>query len=125
MTYPNGQEVAFGLNHGDTTYTAPPGRYAVLAPVTGGGFTLTDKNDTIYSFTQSLGSSGWGISAITDAVGHTLNFTYNNASPPQITQIQSAVSLRALHISWTGTGPGSHVASVATDRLPPATRPQR
>ncbi|MGE5285613.1 MAG: DUF6531 domain-containing protein [Micromonosporaceae bacterium] len=114
VTYPDGQEVAFGLNSDGTSYTAPPGRYAVLAPVTG-GFTLTDKNDTKYTFTQSLGGSVYGISSITDAFGHALNFTYNTATPPQVTQVKSGVSGRALNLTWNGTGTGSHVASVVTD----------
>jgi Domain of unknown function (DUF6531) len=45
VTYPDGEDVGFGLNPGGTTYSPPSGRYATLAPVSGGGFTLTDKND--------------------------------------------------------------------------------
>jgi len=32
VTYPDGEDVAFGLDPGGTTYSAPPGRYSTLAP---------------------------------------------------------------------------------------------
>ena len=124
VTYPDGQEVGFGKNS-DGSYSAPPGRYATLKPVTG-GYTLTDKNDTVYTFTQVLGtmpplSQTFGITSITDALGHALTFTYSTASPPQITQMTSAASGRALHITWSTPANASfpHVASVTTD---PATQ---
>ncbi len=47
--------------------------------MTGGGFTLTDKNDTVYKFTQSLGSGAYGITSITDALGRAETFTYNGS----------------------------------------------
>ncbi len=37
VTYPDGEDVGFGLNPGGTTYSPPPGRYATLAPVSGAG----------------------------------------------------------------------------------------
>ena len=71
VTYPDGEEVGFGLNPDGSTYSPPPGRYATLAPVTGGGFTLTDKNDTVYTFTQALSTGVYGITSITDALQRT------------------------------------------------------
>ncbi len=113
VTYPDGQQVAFGLT-GSGTYAAPPGRYATLAAVSGGGFTLTGKDDTVYTFGQSLGSGVYGITSIADALGHTETFTYN--SNGEITTITSA-SGRTLTVAW-GTPSGAsypHVASVVTD----------
>ena len=97
VTYPDGEEVAFGLTSSGT-YVAPPGRYATLASVSG-GFTLTDKNDTVYTFTQSLGSSAYGITSIADALGHTETFTWTSSSPYEITQI-TAASGRTLGLTW-------------------------
>ncbi|HUZ38225.1 MAG TPA: LamG-like jellyroll fold domain-containing protein, partial [Streptosporangiaceae bacterium] len=116
VTYPDGEQVGFGKNS-DGSYTAPPGRYSTLASVTG-GYTLTDKNDTVYKFTQSLGSGAYGITSITDALGHALTFTYASG---QISQITSAASGRALHITWSTPSGASypHVATVATDPVTP------
>ena len=113
VTYPDGEEVGFGLNSNGTTYSPPPGRYATLAPVTGGGFTLTDKNDTVYTFTHALSSGVYGISSITDALKRTETFTYNASN--QVTTITSA-SGRALTVSWSTPSGASyaHVASVVT-----------
>src|SRR6185437_13900989 len=114
VTYPDGQQVAFGLNPGSSTYSPPPGRFATLKPVSG-GFTLTDKNDTVYQFTQALSSGGYGITSITDALGHIEAFTWNGTG--QITTITSA-SGRKLTLSW-GWGTSAnypHVSSVLTDQ---------
>ena len=112
MTYPDGEDVGFGLNPDGTTYSPPPGRYATLATVSGGGFTLTDKNDTVYTFTQPLSSGVYGITSITDALGRTETFGYTGS---QITSITSA-SGRALAITWTTPSGAAypHVASVVT-----------
>ncbi len=87
VTYPDGEDVAFGLNPNGTSYSPPPGRYATLTPISG-GFTLTDKNDTVYTFTQVLGTGVYGITSITDALLRTETFTYNGAG--QVTAITSA-----------------------------------
>jgi hypothetical protein len=97
--YPNGSQVGFGKNS-DGSYTAPAGRFATLASVTG-GFSLTDKNDTVYKFTESLGSNGYGITSITPSSKRAVNFTWTSASPFEITTMTSATSGRALHL----TGP--------------------
>ncbi|MGD0557188.1 MAG: LamG-like jellyroll fold domain-containing protein, partial [Streptosporangiaceae bacterium] len=106
VTYPDGEQVGFGLTSTAGVYAPPPGRYATLRAVTG-GFTLTDKNDTIYTFTESLGSDVYGITSIADSLGHTETFTW---SDNEITTVTSA-SGRALTITWTSSG---HVASVVT-----------
>jgi RHS repeat-associated protein len=113
VTYPDGQEVGFGANP-NGSFTPPQGRFATFASVSG-GYTLTDKNDTVYKFTQPLGSGAYGITSVTDALGHALTFTYNSSG--QVTTVTSAASGRALHLTWTTpSAPASaHVASVATD----------
>jgi YD repeat-containing protein len=115
VTYPDGEQVAFGLTSTAGVYAAPPGRYATLTTASGGGFTLTDKNDTKYTFTQSLGNSEYGITSIADALGHTETFTYNSSD--EITAVTSA-SGRALTLTWNpASTDGSlypHVASVVT-----------
>ena len=112
VTYPDGSEVGYGRN-ADGSYSPPQGRFATFAPVTGGGYSLTDKNDTVYKFTQSLGNGEYGITSVTDANGHVETFGYTGAA---VTTVTSA-SGRALHLTWfTPTGAASpHVATVATD----------
>ncbi|MGH3296636.1 MAG: LamG-like jellyroll fold domain-containing protein [Trebonia sp.] len=113
VTYPDGEDVAFGLNSGGTTYSPPPGRYATLTPASG-GFTLTDKNDTVYSFTQQLSSGAYGITSITDASERAETFAWNGTG--QITQVTSA-SGRTLNLTWTqpANASYSHVGSVVTN----------
>ncbi|WP_370130910.1 LamG-like jellyroll fold domain-containing protein [Streptacidiphilus sp. EB103A] len=112
VTYPDGSQVGFGRN-GDGTFSPPSGRWATFKSVTG-GYTLTDKNDTVYTFTTSLGSGGYGISSITDATGNPITYHWTGS---QIDTMTSGVSGRALHLTWsTPTGAvASHVATVATD----------
>ena len=118
VTYPDGEQVAFGLNADGQTYTSPQGRYGTLIPNSGGGFQLVDKDDTTYTLGQSLGSSTWGITSIADAQDHSLNFTYSGG---HVTQIESAVSQRSLYLTWsTPSGAAhAHVATVATDPVTP------
>ena len=125
VTYPDGSQVAFGLN-ANGTYTSAEGRYATLATVSSGGFTLTDKNDTVYTFTQALaatgpwGASAWGITSITDALGHVLKFT--NSSSDEVTAMTSEPSTatgsqRSLTLTWNPGVSGvtsPHVATVVT-----------
>ena len=116
VTYPDGEQVAFGLDAGGETYTAPQGRFGTLIPDSSGGFQLVDKNDTTYTLSQSLGSGVWGITSIADAQDHSLNFTYSGG---HVTQIESQVSQRSLHLTWsTPSGAAhAHVATVATDAV--------
>ncbi|MCM2429708.1 LamG-like jellyroll fold domain-containing protein [Streptomyces sp. RKAG337] len=112
VTYPDGSQVGFGRN-GDGTFSPPAGRFATFKAVTG-GYTLTDKNDTTYTFTQSLGSGGYGITSVADANARALTFTWAGG---QITQMASALSGRALHLTWTTPSGAAapHVAAVVTD----------
>jgi hypothetical protein len=117
VTYPDGAQVGFGKNS-NGTFSPPSGRFATLASVSGGGYMLTDKNDTVYSFTHLIGTtagaSTYGITSVTDARGRALTFTW---SGNQVTTMTSGTSARALHLTWS-TPSGAvkaHVATVATD----------
>ncbi|HVB44807.1 MAG TPA: LamG-like jellyroll fold domain-containing protein [Streptosporangiaceae bacterium] len=119
ITYPDGSEVGFGDNNG--TFTAPLGRYATLTALANhAGYTLTDKNDTTYTFDQAVSSNVFAISSISDYENRTETFTYTSG---QLSTVTSGVSGRALHFTWS-TPSGAqypHVASVSTD---PATAGQ-
>ncbi|WP_405525514.1 LamG domain-containing protein [Streptomyces canus] len=112
VTYPDGSEVGYGKNS-DGTFTPGNGRFATFKSVTG-GYTLTDKDDTVYTFTQSLGSGGYGLTSVTDANGRAVNLTWTSG---HITKMTSAVSGRALSLSWSTPSGASaaHVATVTTD----------
>src|SRR5262249_13328387 len=62
VTYPDGQEVAFGRN-ANGSFSPPMGRFATFT-VVGGGYSLTDKNDTVYRFTQPAGTGVYAITSI-------------------------------------------------------------
>ncbi|MGW3983876.1 LamG-like jellyroll fold domain-containing protein [Streptomyces mirabilis] len=112
VTYPDGSAVGYGKNS-DGSFSPPEGRFATFKSVTG-GYTLTDKNATVYTLTHQLGSGAYGIASITDANGRAETFTWTGS---QITAMASAVSQRAVHLTWnTPSGATSpHVATVATD----------
>lgn len=111
ITYPSGEQIAFGKN-ANGTFSPPLGRFATFAAVSG-GYTLTDKNGTVYAFKQALSTGVYGITSVADAAGRTEVFTYTDN---QITQVTSA-SGRHLNLTWaTPTGAThAHVASVSTD----------
>jgi RHS repeat-associated protein len=113
ITYPDGSTVGYGKNP-DGTFTPADGRFSTLRVVSGGGYTLTDKNDTIYSFKQRLGSGAYGITSVTDASGRAVDFGYSGG---RLTTMTSAVSGRALHLTWTTPSGAAHphVSTVATD----------
>ncbi|GAA3207085.1 LamG-like jellyroll fold domain-containing protein [Actinocorallia longicatena] len=118
VTYPDGSVVGYGKNNAggtgtDKTFTPPPGRFASLRMVTD-GYTLTDKNETVYTFKQAGGANTWGITSITDANGRALNLTYTGG---RVATMKSAVSGRTLFFDWsTPTAPNSaHVTKVSTD----------
>ncbi len=112
VTYPDGSQVGFGRN-ADGTFSPPSGRFATLRAITG-GYSLTDKNATVYTFTQSLGSGAYGIYNVADANARAIYFYWTAG---QVTGIASAVSNRSLHFDWsTPAGAGSaHVVHAYTD----------
>lgn len=114
VTYPDGEQVAFGKNADGTTYTPPQARYGTLQTMTG-GWELVDKTDAIYEFTRSLGSGAFAITELNDPMGHALHLTYNAAG--QVTLMNSAASDRSLHLTWSKPAGAqhAHIATVATD----------
>ncbi|MGW2722748.1 LamG-like jellyroll fold domain-containing protein [Streptomyces sp. NPDC001492] len=116
VTYPDGSQAGYGKNS-DGSFTPGGGRWATFKTVTG-GYTLTDKDDTVYTFTQSLGSGGYGLTSVTDANGRALNLTWTGG---HITKMTSAVSGRSLNLTWsTPSGAlAAHVATVVTDPVTP------
>ncbi len=77
VTYPDGSQVGYGKNS-DGTFAPGNGRFATFTTVTGGGYKLTDKDDTVYTFTQSLGSGAYGLLSVTDANGRSITFTWTS-----------------------------------------------
>ncbi|WP_405854134.1 DNRLRE domain-containing protein [Streptomyces sp. NBC_00090] len=114
ITYPGGEQVAFGRNS-NGTFQPPMGRYARLETVTG-GYKLTDKDFTAYSFTQATGKTGvYAISGIVDYAGRAETFTYNASR--QLTKITNTTSNRSLTLAWATPAGATvpHVDTVATD----------
>ncbi|MFJ6166014.1 LamG-like jellyroll fold domain-containing protein [Micromonospora orduensis] len=122
ITYPTGQDVALGRN-ADGTFTPASGRFSVLKENkdVGGavtGYTLTDKDASLYVFAQAAGSDVFKITSITDANGRAMTFTYDGSS--NATKVTSA-SGRSLYVTWS-TPAGSayaHPATVSTDPAVP------
>ncbi|MFF7213164.1 LamG-like jellyroll fold domain-containing protein [Streptomyces sp. NPDC008238] len=113
VTYPDGSQVGYGKNS-DGTFSPPTGRFATFKTITGGGYTLTDKDDTTYTFTQNLGAGAYGITSVTDANGRAVTFSWSGG---HVTTMTSAVSTRALHLNWSTPSGASaaHVSTVFTD----------
>ena len=118
VTYPTGTEVAFGRTS-TGAFVAPSGRFSTLVETKSGttitGYTLTDKDATVYTFGRALtGGLVYRITGITDANGRTLTVGYDAAGNP--TTLTSA-SGRKLTVQWsTPTGAtGPHVAAIVTD----------
>ncbi|WP_137816396.1 DUF6531 domain-containing protein [Gandjariella thermophila] len=110
VTYPDGHTVRFGLNVDGTTFTPPQGTYATFQPITGGGYTLTDRGGTAYTFARQVGTT-WKLTKITDADGRSETLTY--AGDGTLSTIINTASNRSLHLSWGG----GHVTQVATDAV--------
>jgi RHS repeat-associated protein len=116
LTLADGQQVRFAKNAAGG-YAPPQDFYAVISPVSGGGFTVTDQAGTTWTFTQASGSS-WLLSKETDVTGKAETFTFSSG---QLTTITNNVSGRSLHLTWaTPSGAAHpHVATVATDPVSP------
>ncbi|MFD7446442.1 LamG-like jellyroll fold domain-containing protein [Streptomyces sp. NPDC059909] len=117
ITYPGGEQVAFGRNS-DGTFVPPLGRYARLAAVTSPavGYTLTDKDFTEYAFTQATAKAGtYAIKSIKDYAGRTETFAYD--ANKRLTKITNDTSKRSLTLAWStpAGATAAHVETVATD----------
>ena len=112
LTLASGRQVRFAKNAAGG-YAPPQTMYAVVATLTGGGFSVTDQTGTTYDFAQASGPS-FLISKIVDSSGLAETFTY---SAGQLTTITNTTSGRALHLTWsTPAGAARRTsATVATD----------
>ncbi|WP_213013445.1 LamG-like jellyroll fold domain-containing protein [Paractinoplanes toevensis] len=121
VTYPTGEEVAFGRT-ATGTFVPPSGRFSTFAETKSGstltGYTLTDKNATIYTFGRGVGGGVFRLTAITDANGRTMSLGYDGDGNP--TTMTSA-SGRHLSLSWSWPDGASapRVETVSTDRADP------
>ncbi|MFE9746184.1 polymorphic toxin-type HINT domain-containing protein [Saccharothrix saharensis] len=103
VTYPDGQQVRFGRNP-DGSYTAPPGRFATLTPdAQAGGWTLVDKDRTVYGFdSQGL------LKSIKDSARREVELFHTGG---KLERAFSRTSQRALTFRWED----NHVVEVKTD----------
>lgn len=102
VTYPDGRQVRFG-NIGGGRFQAPPGMYATVAEVDGGGWRLMDKTATSYHFDAS-----GRLTRIEDNRGRTQEFAYNTDG--KLATV-TAVGGRSLSFTWNG----NRVSSVSTN----------
>ncbi|MFJ4498584.1 DNRLRE domain-containing protein [Streptomyces sp. NPDC088864] len=109
-TLPTGRQVRFGKNP-DGSYAPPYGSFSTLTSVSGGGWKLTDKDQTSYVF------DGAGrLTRVTDYRDRAQTLTYNTSG--ELTTV-TATGGRALHLTWAG----GHVRTVTTDAPATGTDP--
>ncbi|MFD0799743.1 DNRLRE domain-containing protein [Streptomonospora algeriensis] len=102
VTYPDGRQVRFGKNP-DGTYAPPYGSFATLTTTDGGGWRLTDKDQTDYTFNAQGRLTG-----VADFRGRNQELAYNDQG--RLTTVTAAGD-RSLHMSWSN----GHVTTVTTD----------
>ncbi|WP_187414889.1 polymorphic toxin-type HINT domain-containing protein [Nonomuraea sp. PA05] len=102
VTYPDGRQVRFA-DKKNGTFQPPPGMYATLATVSGGGWRLMDKSSTSYLF-----DAQGRLAKITDNRGRSQDLTYGTDGK---LGKATAVGGRSLMFGWTG----SHITTVTTD----------
>ncbi|MFF5340151.1 DNRLRE domain-containing protein [Streptomyces althioticus] len=100
-TLPDGRQVRFGKNP-DGSYAPPYGSFSTLTAVTGGGWKLTDKEQTTYLF-----DDGGRLTRVTDYRSRSQTLAYNASG--ELTTV-TATGGRTLHLTWSG----GHVATVST-----------
>ena len=118
FTNPDGSQSPYGVN-ADGTYAPPEGSFGTVAYSSSGGYTLTDKTDTVYTFGKNITPSGqsaqvWGLSSVTSAQGQTLTLDYNSAN--QVGELVGA-SGRHLFVTWATPSGATypHVEAIETD----------
>ncbi|MBB2911731.1 RHS repeat-associated protein [Streptosporangium becharense] len=104
VTYPDGHTVRFA-DKKDGTFQPPPGMYATLAKIDGGGWRLMDKSSTSYVFD----AQGRLLKA-TDSRGRSQELTYGTDG--KLSEVTGSGG-RSLSFTWTG----AHVTSVSTDAV--------
>ncbi|WP_212827134.1 LamG-like jellyroll fold domain-containing protein [Catellatospora sp. TT07R-123] len=120
VTYPNGQDVAFGKDAAPaTTFSPPSGRFATFKSVTGGGYELVDKDGTRYVFAKNIATGAYAISSAADAQGRTETFEYDASN--RLSKMIAA-SGRKLYFTWSQPSGATafHVATVYGQQADPA-----
>ncbi len=110
LTDADGRQQRFGLDAATGDYTAPAGQFETLAQLTGtpGGWSLTVKSGTTYTFRQPSGTA-WRLTGVTDPAGHTETLAYR--ADGTLATVTNTTSDRSLHFTWSG----GHVTEVDTD----------
>ncbi|MGW4421723.1 RHS repeat-associated core domain-containing protein [Streptosporangium sp. NPDC004631] len=101
VTYPDGRQVRF-MKTG-SSYQPPPGMFATLADVTGGGWRLMDKSAVSYMF-----DAQGRLTSVTDARGRAQTLAYGTGG--KLSTV-TAPGGRSLSFTWTG----DHVTAVFSD----------
>ncbi|MCP4306804.1 MAG: hypothetical protein GY788_18400, partial [bacterium] len=83
--------------------------FSVLAGTVSSGFTLTMKDDTVYTF-----NTDGALTLITDANGHTITLAYDGND--ELDTVSSSASTRTLSFTWND----GFISEVATDPVTPA-----
>ncbi|GAA4206354.1 hypothetical protein GCM10022252_68350 [Streptosporangium oxazolinicum] len=102
VTYPDGRQVRFAAKS-DGTYAPPPGTYATMADVAGGGWRLMDKSSTSYWF-----DAAGRLTKVSDRRNRTQTLTYGTDG--KLSTV-TAPGGRSLTFTWTG----GHVTTVSTN----------
>ncbi|GHE27425.1 hypothetical protein GCM10017673_31990 [Streptosporangium violaceochromogenes] len=101
ITYPDGRQVRFAKT--GSAYQPPPGMFATLADVAGGGRRLMDKSAVSYVF-----DAQGRLTSVTDGRGHVQALAYDTGG--RLATVTAAGG-RSLSFTWTG----AHVTSVSSD----------
>ncbi|MFD0883228.1 LamG-like jellyroll fold domain-containing protein [Streptosporangium algeriense] len=101
VTYPDGRRLRFAPR-GDGGFQPPPGMFATLAEVSGGGWKLMDKSSTTYVF-----NAQGRLVSVTDQHGRVQELVYG--ADGRLTTVTDTGG-RSLTFTWNGT----RVASVST-----------
>ncbi|MFC0433664.1 polymorphic toxin-type HINT domain-containing protein [Kutzneria buriramensis] len=107
VTYPDGQQVRFGLNP-DGTYAPPDGRYASLTHPSDTVWDLVDKSATKYEFVADK------LSSIADSQGRTIVLTYTGGKLAAVRRPSPQPGQTGLGLAFTWAG--AHVTAVTVEQ---------
>ncbi|WP_159012053.1 FG-GAP-like repeat-containing protein [Streptomyces sp. NRRL F-5123] len=88
------------------SYVSPAGQFASLVGTVGGGWRLTDKSKTVYTF-----DTAGRLAKITD-LDH-ISETLSYGSSGKLDTVTNTTSGRSLHVTWNG----AHIGTIATDAV--------
>ena len=106
VLYPDGRRETH-VPDGSGGWEAPEGYFSVLEGSEVNGFTLTMKDNTVYTF-----NTDGGLVSVVDGNGNTVELVYDETTG-QLEQVHSLVSGRSLWFTWDG----DYISEVATDPL--------